>query len=39
VEWGFVVWLGVVVVCIIVGPTKGQAVLEDVVHLLSLSSI
>jgi hypothetical protein len=34
-----VVRLGVVVACIVVGPAEGQAVLEDVVHSLSLSSV
>jgi hypothetical protein len=39
VEWGFVAWLGVVVSRIVVGLVEGKAVLEGVVHFLSLSSV
>ena len=39
VEWDSAAWLGGVVACIVVGPTEGQAVLEDVVDCLSLSAV
>jgi hypothetical protein len=39
VEWGSIARLGEVVGRIVVGPTEGQAVMESVVHFLSLSSI
>jgi hypothetical protein len=39
VEWDSVARLGGVVARIVVGPVEGQAVLEDVVDYLSLSTI
>jgi hypothetical protein len=39
VEWDSAARLGEVVGRIVVGPAEGQAVLEDVVHFLSLSFI
>jgi hypothetical protein len=38
-EWDSAARLGVVVSRIVVGPTEGHVVLEDVVDCLSLSSI
>jgi hypothetical protein len=39
VEWDSAARLGGVVAHIVVGPAEGQAVLEDVVDCLSLSTI